>query len=113
MSLFNETGPHFCPECPPTYRRPKDREQVREGARLQLSESNYSGCGVDMANCPECGRGYEIQYDHKVRRMLRAESWDVDLEAERRSAEEEKQVQEAQEREQLEKLKAKYEGGKR
>jgi hypothetical protein len=72
---FNSTGPHYCPECKPVFRVPKNKPRVRVGVRLELVESNYSGLSVDMATCPECGRGYSISY--KVDRIERAPSWDV------------------------------------
>lgn len=72
---FYSTGPHYCPDCPPVYRHPKNKPPVREGHRLQLTDGNYSGTGADMANCPNCGRGYAILY--KVDKVERVESWDV------------------------------------
>lgn len=60
--MFNSTGPHYCPVCPPTFRHPKNKEPVRTGVRLELSESNYSGCGVDIAQCPECKKYFQISY---------------------------------------------------
>jgi hypothetical protein len=64
--MFNSTGPHYCPTCPPTFRRPKDKPPVRVGERLELTESNYSGCGVDITYCPKCGKGFQISYQVKA-----------------------------------------------
>ncbi len=71
MSIqFNAVRPIFCPECPPTYRHPKNKEPVREGARLALVVENYSGCGVDICQCEVCGKRFEIQYNVTVSRMI-------------------------------------------
>jgi len=73
---FNSTGPHYCPNCPPVYRFPKKihprdeknvvmiegRSGVRCGVQLELGEDNYSGCGVDIAFCPECKKAFQVSY---------------------------------------------------
>lgn len=41
---------------------------------LKCSERNYSGCSVDMANCPECGKGFSVSY--KIDEVVPVESWD-------------------------------------
>lgn len=67
--MFNSTGPHYCPVCPPI--------QTKRGLRyhkLELIESNYSGCGVDMAICDKCRRGFCISY--KVDKIERDRAWD-------------------------------------
>ena len=67
---FNSTGPHFCPVCPPVMvGKKKDR---RVGETLSLRASNYSGCGVDVADCPACGRRFQISY--KVDQVLEVPS---------------------------------------
>lgn len=61
-----------CPTCiegPP--RRPRE-------IRLILIEHNYSGCGVDMAYCPKCGRGYCISY--KVDQVTHVPDFDYPVE---------------------------------
>jgi hypothetical protein len=55
---FHSTGPHFCPRCPEV----RNRRGERVGVRLDLIESNYSGCGVDIACCPQCEKRYQISY---------------------------------------------------
>jgi hypothetical protein len=42
-----------CPHCP------HDR---RGGVELTVDADNYSGCGVDICHCPECGRVYQVSY---------------------------------------------------
>lgn len=71
---FHSTGPHYCPACPTVVN--KRGRTMNEP--LRLLESNYSGCGVDMASCPECGKVWEISY--KVDRMTRAKSWEAKTE---------------------------------
>ncbi len=68
---FHSTRPHYCPDCPPTLNR-KGRRIDRQ---LDLIESNYSGCGVDMASCPTCGKVWQISY--KVAKMVRVPEWEA------------------------------------
>lgn len=58
---FHSTGPHYCPDCPPVVNK-KDR---RIDPPLKLVESNYSGCGVDIAECERCGKAFQIEYQVK------------------------------------------------
>lgn len=60
----------FCPECPSV----KSGSGRRVGVKMELSESNYSGTGEDMYNCPKCGRGFAVSY--KVAAVVRDPSWD-------------------------------------
>ena len=46
-----------CPVCP---KRKTKRGSF--GVQLELVEHNYSGCGVDIASCPNCQRVFEISY---------------------------------------------------
>lgn len=73
--LFNSTGPHYCPVCPPVMVG-RNRDRKSSETALEISESNYSGCGVDMANCPKCGRGFVVSY--MVKAITHEPSWDVD-----------------------------------
>jgi hypothetical protein len=82
MSMMDVCGPVFCPVCPP--RKNKRGEQI--GIRLRCSEDNYSGCGVDMANCPECGKGFQVSF--KIDEVTREPTWDRDLDAEKKEEEE-------------------------
>ncbi len=53
----------YCPECPVqklTNKRTKKTRTVRPV--LDVYARNYSGCGVDLATCPECGKGFAISY---------------------------------------------------
>jgi hypothetical protein len=73
MSMMDVCGPVFCPECEPIY----NRRGEPVGPQLECSESNYSGCGADMANCPKCGKGWCISF--QVDEVTRAEVWDVEI----------------------------------
>lgn len=61
---FESTGPHYCPVCPPV----KNKHRRRIDQPLELMTQNYSGCGVDMAQCPRCERIFQISY--KVDQIL-------------------------------------------
>lgn len=61
-SFFVECRPVFCPHCPVVERKGRSF-----GSPLEVYYENYSGCGVDLATCKECGRNYEISYEVKVR----------------------------------------------
>lgn len=56
--MFESTGPHHCPVCPPVL----NKRQRRIDRPLQLVVRNYSGCSVDIAQCPECQRRFQISY---------------------------------------------------
>lgn len=62
-----------CPACTEEYGR-KSARQTR-AVPLKLIEHNYSGCGVDMAYCPKCGKGYCVSY--KVDKITPDPAWDV------------------------------------
>jgi hypothetical protein len=66
--MFNSTGPHYCPVCPPQMSSGKKYKPRRIDPPLVLEVSNYSGCGVDMAKCPTCERTFQISY--KVDQIL-------------------------------------------
>lgn len=55
---FHSTGPHWCPHCPAVVNRRGERCDVA----LELVVSDYSGCGVDIADCPRCGRTFQVSY---------------------------------------------------
>lgn len=57
--MFDITGPHRCPQCPPIYSSKSGR---RLDQTLEQIVSNYSGCGVDIARCPRCERTFQISY---------------------------------------------------
>lgn len=61
-----------CPTCLQEY-GPKNAKKLR-GVTLSLLRHNYSGCGVDMAYCPMCGKGY------KVDKVTPDPAWDVTVE---------------------------------
>ena len=47
-----------CPNCPKILNR---RGKLR-GIELELINDNYSGCGVDICRCPECGKDFQVSY---------------------------------------------------
>lgn len=57
----------FCPECPPVFRKSKPEERC--GCVLIEIERNYSGCGVDIYECPNCNSRFQISY--KVDEILK------------------------------------------
>lgn len=58
-------GPAHCPECPPwTARNGKTRLW-----ELDCIENNYSGCGVDLGECPQCHKVFQVSY--KVDEIVR------------------------------------------
>lgn len=74
-SFVNRTIP--CPHC-------KDLPEFKHSRwppLLECSERNYSGCSVDMAHCPECGKGYQVSYS--VAEVSPIGSWDMPNRAER------------------------------
>jgi hypothetical protein len=47
-----------CPDCP----RSRNKRGEFIGVELEVVEDNYSGCGVDICRCPECGCLYQVSY---------------------------------------------------
>jgi len=89
-----------CPHCQETAEFKGCRGPV-----LECSERNYSGCAVDMAHCPECGRGYQISYS--VAEVSPQPSWDMASRAEREDHDRKCKREEAQrKRDELAKLEA-------
>ena len=77
-----------CPHCIETLRATMTGHQIshsREIPLLECSERNYQGCGVDVAHCPECGKGYQVGY--YVGRVAPVESWNWETRAEREARE--------------------------
>lgn len=64
-----------CPTCTEEFGR-KTSRQTR-AVPLELLKRNYSGCGVDMAYCPKCGKGYCVSY--KVDQVIHNPAWNVDV----------------------------------
>ena len=59
---FSHCSDVKCPVCPTktyTTRGGKVREFRPE---LECTEQNYSGCGVDIGQCPECKKFFQIAY---------------------------------------------------
>lgn len=57
MSFYVNTSV-YCPNCPAQI----TRKGVRHVA-LACVEHNYSGCSVDIGECPQCGKLFEISYE--------------------------------------------------
>lgn len=49
----------LCPVCPTVYNK---KHKPTDATKLELIESNYSGCGVDIAECPQCKKVFQISY---------------------------------------------------
>jgi len=56
----------LCPSCPrytkEINRSKGQKETVTIGVDLDIYITNYSGCGVDIAECPRCGKRFQISY---------------------------------------------------
>lgn len=62
--LFLE--PAYCPECPPFETKGGKQRSVE----LICTETNYSGCGVDIGECPVCGQLFQVSYTiHEIKRF--------------------------------------------
>jgi len=61
-----------CPHC--TTLPAHQGKMARFTPTLVCSKRNYSGCGVDIAHCVECGKAYQISY--KVSEVQRIAKWD-------------------------------------
>ena len=79
--MLNGLMPHYCLCCPKWI----NKNGKEKGQELEITETNYSGCGVDIWSCPECGRGFQISY--KVDKITRAEDWDGETMKEREANE--------------------------
>ena len=81
-----------CPLCPKTLRR----SGKTLGIELEITERNAHGSYEDIANCPECGKGFVITYG--ITSIVHEEGWDGETRAER-EADAKKRQQEAEEKE--------------
>ena len=54
----------FCPKCEPRYRGNLKPEHTTEQVAVVMGEveHNYSGCGVDRYQCPECYKMFFVSY---------------------------------------------------
>lgn len=68
--IFTHGARINCPDCAPSVK-----------ALLSVTERNYSGASVDIGNCEECGRGFEISF--MIKRLKSVASWDGPSRAER------------------------------
>lgn len=62
-------------ECPHCKKLPEFQD--KRVPQLECAERNYSGTGCDMANCPNCGKGYQVSY--MVESICPATSWDLPI----------------------------------
>lgn len=51
----------YCPSCPPEMVG-KNRDRKSAATMLEVVARNYSGCSVDIAACPQCGRTFQVSY---------------------------------------------------
>lgn len=63
----------FCPDCKIDYRITKFGVK-RFGSILELIERNYSGCSVDIYECPKCKHCFQVSY--KVDKIERVKDWE-------------------------------------
>ena len=55
-----------CPKCPK-----KETKRGFFGVSMNEIESNYSGCGVDIYECPQCNKKFQVSY--KVDQIIEIE----------------------------------------
>jgi len=65
--LFTHGGYIECPECPGQGKRNKK-------PFLICSETNYSGCSIDIGHCEECGKCFRVSF--QVKDLTRTPEWD-------------------------------------
>jgi len=58
---------------------------------LECVESNYSGCSVDVARCPECGKGYQVSFT--IQEVKHVPSWDGPTQEEREAEEKQRKLE--------------------
>lgn len=85
-SFANQTIP--CPHC----KELPEFTNSRFVPLLECSERNYSGCSVDIANCTECGKGYQVSYS--VAEVSPVPSWDMPTRLERKEHKRKSQLEE-------------------
>lgn len=59
--MFYTNNSVFCPKCEPVYVKSKFGVH-RIGLHLDCIIENYSGCSVDIGECPRCGRRFQVSY---------------------------------------------------
>ena len=85
--MLNCCDPVICPACI-SAGKAKYRKGVPWRPQLLVSVDNYHGTGSDIANCPECGKGYQVTF--KVDTVIYCEHYDRDFEAEERDRQQSK-----------------------
>lgn len=78
-----------CPSCAQS----AEFNGKRYKPKLELVEANFSGCGVDVAQCRECGNGYVVSY--KIAEVRRDEGFDGPSRQEAKEQERESKLNEA------------------
>lgn len=58
--MFNTNDNVYCPVCTPRFSISKP--EMRVGVVMECIVSNYSGCSVDIAECPECKGQFQVSY---------------------------------------------------
>lgn len=48
--MFSVVRDIYCPVCTPPFNR------------LECVETNYSGCGIDIGECENCKKTFEVSY---------------------------------------------------
>lgn len=61
----------FCPDCEPIF----NKRKIQIGQVLVEIERNYSGCGVDIYDCPVCKHCFQISY--KIDKIERLKDWET------------------------------------
>lgn len=56
----------LCPVCPREQRTTSTGKQIVVGYDLNISETNYSGLDVDIADCPNCGKTFYVAYKKEI-----------------------------------------------
>jgi len=64
----------YCPDCKQDYIITKLGVRI-VGSVLEEVERNYSGCGVDIYQCPKCKHIFQISY--RVDEVKRLEEWEI------------------------------------
>ena len=62
MAMFNCFARPACPDC-------------KKRHTLEVVESNYSGCGVDMVGCNNCKHVFCVSY--KIDTLTRDTAWET------------------------------------
>lgn len=56
----------LCPICPQNTKTTLRGVSITCGSDLTIIQENYSGCGVDIGECPDCGKVFHIAYKKEI-----------------------------------------------